>query len=83
MIILSLLEILKLVLSVFTVWFQPVTELPFGIDTYVVNGFEGVRAIAEFFPPLGYVIQAFAIYVLFLLSLKIFKMIPFVGKMFY
>jgi len=80
MIILALLNVLKLILSVFTVWFEPVSELPWGLDAYFVTGFSGFYSLAEIFPPLGIVIQAFVIYVLFKLSLLIFKMIPVIGK---
>jgi len=55
-------------------WIAPtVTELPFGTDTYIVQGVGGVKHLFEFFPPLETLYHAFLIYLLFRVSMLILK----------
>jgi len=59
-------------------WLPNATELPFGVDEYVVLGVGYFRAMADFFPPLYTVLAAFLIYFTFkitMMSLKLIRVI--------
>lgn len=57
-----------------------ITELPWGIDSVLVNGLGGYRAMAVFFPPLTVVMTAFIIYLGFRIVVMVIKAIPVIGK---
>jgi hypothetical protein len=54
--------------------------LPFGIDDYLITGMGYIRFITVFFPPLGTLITAFLVYLGFILSLRLAKIIPIIGR---
>jgi len=80
MLIYALITVVTMMLSVFTVWFPIVNELPWGLDSYILSGFSGIYTLSEYFPPLGMVLDGFLIYMGFKFGMLIFKMIPFIGK---
>lgn len=80
MIIYALINVLVWILSVFTIWFPVVTQLPFGLDSYFQSAFSVIYVLAEYFPPLQTVITAFIIYIGFRILLFIVKILPFIGK---
>lgn len=82
MLILWLLSIPVMLLNVLTSFIPVVTELPFGLDSTLSNGFGWFMFLTAIIPPLGLMYQAFLWVLGFKLSMKILLMIPFVGKMF-
>jgi len=56
-------------------WLPTVTVLPFNLEGVVSQAIYGIHKLVIYFPPLGTVITAFIIYVLFRLTLVIMKMI--------
>lgn len=80
MIITFILGLIVAILNTITAVFPTVTELPFGIDSILVTGIGGYKAMASFFPPLSTVLTAFILYLGFRLMLKFFKIIPVFGR---
>lgn len=62
-----------------TAWFEPVTELPF-IDSYLVTGINGYKTLAIYMPFLNTILIAFSAYMVFIVGMKLFRMLPIVGK---
>lgn len=82
MLLLTLINLFTSVFFVIGSFLPTVTELPFGIDSILVQGAGYVHFLGGVFPPLGYLLQAFMYYLGFLLLLKVFRLIPVVRNMF-
>lgn len=59
-----------------------VTELPFGLDALLTSGINNFMYVKDLIPPLGTLFNAFLWVVGFKIGLKLFLMIPIVGRMF-
>lgn len=65
----------------FLISFLPtITELPFGIDSYLSDGIGYLNYLELIFPPIASFMAAFLWVVSFKLGLKVFAMIPIVNK---
>jgi len=53
--------------------FPTVTELPWGVDNFVVSGVGYYKALMHFFPPFSTVLNAFLIYIGFRLGILILR----------
>lgn len=60
--------------------FPVVTELPFGIDSYVVYAVGLFKGFMAIFPPFGSIFVAFTAYLGFRLVMMLFGIIPIFGK---
>lgn len=68
-------------LSALVLVFPTVTALPFGIDSVLQSGINYLYFIVLIIPPLGAMYSAFLWVLGWKLGLKLFKMLPFVGRM--
>lgn len=59
-----------------------VTELPFGLDALLSSGVSNFLYVAALIPPLATLYNAFLWVVGFKIGLRLFLMIPIVGRMF-
>lgn len=68
-------------IGVLTMLFPVVTTLPFGIDTILVTGFANFLYVADLIPPLMLMYQAFIWVMLWKIALKLFTLLPWVGRL--
>lgn len=80
MLIILLLQIPIIFISVVSSMFPVVTSLPFGIDVYLITGISNFLYVANQIPPLFAMYTAFMWVLAWKLSLRLFKMIPVVGR---
>lgn len=81
MLLYIILQIPILVISALTQFFPTVTVLPFNIDVYLQQGINYLYFIVVIIPPLATMYSAFLWLLGWKISLRIFKMIPFIGRM--
>lgn len=81
MLVYILLQFPIMMIGLITQWFPVVTELPFGIDTYLVTGFSNFLYVASQIPPLGLMYSAFLWVLAWKIGLAFFRMIPIVGRL--
>lgn len=82
MLIYLILQIPLMFLNVVTSIFPSVDTLPLGLDALLVSGFGYFLYVATLIPPLMSLYNAFIWVVSFKIGLRIFLMIPIVGRMF-
>jgi len=82
MIFYFLLQIPLLIFNSLSAFLPLVTELPFGIDPILDDGFGWFLYLTTVFPPLLVMYQAFIWVLGFKLTIKILPILPFVGKIF-
>lgn len=62
------------------VWLNSVlpnaSVLPWGIDATMVSGIGYLRFFTAYFPPLGTLLSAFALYLIFILGIKLIRLFP-------
>lgn len=80
MIVHTLFAVLNSIGDSLTVYFPVITELPWGIDSILLNAVLGYKKLSTYFTPLNTMLVAFVIYLGFKFSLIILRMIPFVGR---
>jgi len=72
------------ILTGFSQLFGVVDTLPalggFDIDAWISSGVAGFQLVGQLFPPFVLGLQIFIAWVGFLLSLRLARMIPFIGK---
>jgi len=74
MIIQLILHILVSAVNVIFSWLPEVNELPWGIDSVLVDAVSQFKAVAVYIPPLTVVLGAFMTYVSFRLTLIVVKL---------
>lgn len=68
--------LITFVISIISFIFYPfptITEIPWGVDSFLVNGVGYFKALMEFFPPLSTVFSAFMIYIGFRVSIIVLR----------
>jgi len=80
MIIDSIFQLLIVLGRNLTEFFEPVTELPFGLDPYVVQGVTLFKAFSQFFPIYNTVLSAFVIWLGYKIIKKILTAVPMAGR---
>ena len=72
------------VASFFAQWMPGAGEvplkLPWGIDDIMVAGIQGYKVLAQAFPPFQSVLNAFVIYILFRIGLRLLRAVPILGR---
>ena len=81
MIIQLLISIVQGILDIVLGWTQAIV-LPFGIEDHIVTGTGYVRFVATLFPPLSLFIEAFLWIVVWKITLRLARIIPWLGKAF-
>jgi len=77
-----ILQIPIVILSLAFAFFPQTRELPFGGDVYLTQAVAYAKFIFVMFPPLLILWEAFLWVIGFKIGLKLFLMIPWVGRMF-
>lgn len=73
MIIFFIIQLVILIISLFFAPFPTISELPWGIDTFLSNGMSYYRQLMVYLPPLSTVLSAFLIYIGFRLSIIVLR----------
>lgn len=81
MLIWLLLQIPLTIINSFASWIPKVTVLPLGLDAILISGVGYLFYLFAFFPPLQLLYDAFLVIIVFKIGLRVFLMIPVLGKM--
>lgn len=57
-------------------WGDPITELPYGIDSFLGGAIGMFRTIGTFFPPFNTLLIAFTIYIGYKITIRLIALIP-------
>lgn len=77
-----LLQIPVVILSLALMYFPQTRELPFGGDVYLTQAVGYAKFVFVMFPPLTLLWEAFIWVIGFKIGMKLFLMLPFVGRLF-
>jgi len=55
-------------------------KLPWGVDDYVALGINGYKVLAQSFPPMQTILNAFLIYIGFRIAIQLLKAVPILGR---
>lgn len=78
MIIQILLALINIIITLLFFWLPPGDRLPFGLDDIFIMASQYFRSFMEIFWPLQIVLEAFLIYLGFLIAMKIVRI--FIGN---
>lgn len=82
MLIYYLLQFPVIMLNALTSWLPTVETLPLGLDAILTNGFNYFFFLTNLIPPLGIIWEGFFWVITFKVTMRLFRLIPFVGRMF-
>lgn len=82
MLIKYFIDIILDLIGFLTSLFPVVTQLPFGIDSILVQGFGYIHFLAGVFPPIGAVLTGFLYIVNYKLLMMFIRVLPLVGRIF-
>lgn len=71
----GIISVFVILLTVVFGWLPTVTVLPFNLEGTIYNAVGMIHTLVLFFPPLGTVMTAFAVYVGFRMTLVVMKLI--------